>query len=113
MACLARQRVDKLQLASEQLQRASEIVWNLGVQHRVEAVAAFIEEEQTRKSLHLHPDDIALLTGHELGIAMTPDSGMTRGSVRLDSGEGWIEDGPDVQLSRLKAMLDTMEDGAI
>lgn len=80
---------------------------------RVEAVAAFIEEEQARKSLHLHPDDIALLAGHELGVELTPDTGMTRGSVRLDSGEGWIEDGPDVQLSRLKAMLDTMEDGAI
>lgn len=82
------------------------------LKQRVEAVAAFIEEEQARKSLHLHPDDIALLTGHELGVELTEDPAMTRGSVRLDSGEGWIEDGPDVQLSRLKAMLDVMEEGA-
>lgn len=76
---------------------------------RVEAVAAFIEEEQGRNHLRVHPDDIALLSGHEFGIALTPDSGIARGSVRLDTSEGWIEDGPDVQLSRLKAMLDTME----
>lgn len=76
---------------------------------RVEAVAAFVEEEQGRNHLRLHPDDIALLAGHEFGIALTPDAGIARGSVRLDTSEGWIEDGPDVQLSRLKAMLDTME----
>ncbi len=77
---------------------------------RVNAVAAFIEEEQGRNQLRLHPDDIALLTGHEFGIALTPDEGVARGSVRLDTSEGWIEDGPDVQLSRLRALLNTMDD---
>ena len=76
---------------------------------RVEAVAAFIEEEQGRNQLRVHPEDIALLAGHEFGIALTPDTAIARGSVRLETSEGWIEDGPDVQLSRLKAMLDTME----
>ena len=76
---------------------------------RVAAVAAFIEEEQGRNQLRVHPDDIALLAGHEFGIALTPDPAIARGSVRLETSEGWIEDGPDVQLSRLKAMLDTME----
>ena len=76
---------------------------------RVEAVAAFIEEEQGRNQLRVHPDDIALLAGHEFGIALMPDPALARGSVRLETSEGWIEDGPDVQLSRLKAMLDTLE----
>ena len=76
---------------------------------RVEAVAAFIDEEQTRKKLHVHPDDLMLLTGHEIGFDLVPDADLGRGSVRLDTAEGWVEDGPDVQLSRLKAMLDTME----
>lgn len=78
---------------------------------RVNAVAAFVDAEQERRSLYMHPEDIALLSAHEFGFALTPDPAMTRGSVRLDTGEGWIEDGPDVQLSRLKAMLDTMDDG--
>jgi flagellar assembly protein FliH len=29
--------------------------------------------------------------------------------VRLATADGWIEDGPDVRLSRLKALMDDME----
>jgi len=76
---------------------------------RVEAVAAFIEEGQGRQRLHVNPDDLALLAGREFGIELTPDPAVGRGSVRLDTADGWIEDGPDVQLSRLKALLDTVE----
>lgn len=76
---------------------------------RVEAVAAFVEGEQGRNALRVHPDDIALLDGCELGIEVVADPALSRGSVRLDTSDGWIEDGPDVQLSRLKAMLDGME----
>lgn len=76
---------------------------------RVEAVCAFIEEGQSRNSLHLHPQDIELLQGQEFGFPLTPDPSLGRGAVRLDTADGWIEDGPDVQLSRLKAMLDDLE----
>lgn len=76
---------------------------------RVGAVAAFIEDGQSRQRLHVHPDDIALLQGREFGLELTPDAAIGRGSVRLDTADGWIEEGPDVQLSRLRAMLDTME----
>ena len=76
---------------------------------RVEAVAAFIDDSQSRSSLHLNPEDIALLDGREIGFVLTPDSDVARGGVRLETADGWIEDGPDVQISRLKAMLDDME----
>ncbi len=76
---------------------------------RVGAVAAFIEEGQSRNSLHVNPDDIALLDGHDFGFPLTPDPSVGRGGVRLDTADGWIEDGPDTQLSRLKALLDDME----
>jgi flagellar assembly protein FliH len=76
---------------------------------RVEAVAAFIEEEQGRTGLRVNPDDLALLEDHEFGLPLTPDASVSRGGVRLDTADGWIEDGLDVQLSRLKAMLDNME----
>ena len=76
---------------------------------RAEIVAGFIEAEQGRNSLRVHPDDVALLQGCELGVAIVPDNSLGRGSIRLDTSDGWIEDGPDVQLSRLKAMLDDME----
>lgn len=104
-------------LSAAVLRLVTQIVGTAGVDRdllaqRVAAVAAFIEEEQGRKSLRLHPDDIALLSGHEFGFALTPDPALGRGSVRLDTPEGWIEDGPDVQISRLKTMLDGMEGGA-
>ncbi|MGD9811149.1 MAG: FliH/SctL family protein [Sphingobium sp.] len=76
---------------------------------RVETVAAFIEEGQSRSSLHVNPDDIALLEGREFGFPLTPDADVARGGVRLETADGWIEDGPDIQISRLKAMLDDME----
>lgn len=76
---------------------------------RVEAVAAFVEEEQGRNGLRINPDDLPLLEGQAFGLPLIPDASVTRGGVRLDTADGWIEDGLDVQLSRLKAMLDTME----
>lgn len=76
---------------------------------RVEAVAAFIEQDQANSMLCLNPEDIALLGGRELGYRIQPDASVSRGCVRLDAGDGWIEHGPDVQLSRLKALLDDME----
>ncbi|MDQ4419578.1 flagellar biosynthesis protein [Sphingobium sp. DEHP117] len=76
---------------------------------RVEAVAAFIEDEQARTALCLNPEDIPLLGGREVAWRIQPDASVARGCVRLDAGDGWIEHGPDVQLSRLKALLDDME----
>lgn len=76
---------------------------------RVEAVAAFIGEEQGRSALCLNPEDITLLAGRDIAWRIQPDASVPRGSVRLDAGDGWIEHGPDVQISRLKALLDDME----
>ncbi|MFO1260222.1 MAG: flagellar biosynthesis protein [Sphingomonadaceae bacterium] len=77
---------------------------------RVETVAAFITEEQDRNALCLNPEDLPLLAGREIAYRIQPDASVARGCVRLDAGDGWIEHGPDVQLSRLKALLDDMED---
>ena len=77
---------------------------------RVEAVAAFITEEQERSALSLNPEDIPLLAGREIAWRIQPDASVARGCVRLDAGDGWIEHGPDVQLPRLKALLDDMEE---
>ena len=42
-------------------------------------------------------------------MKLVPDKAMQRGCVRLETAEGWVEDGPDVRLSRLRALLDDME----
>ena len=76
---------------------------------RCDTVAAFIESNQDKSALHLHPDDVALLEGETIGVPMVADKSMQRGSVRLETADGWVEDGPDVRLSRLRALMDDME----
>ncbi|WP_336959587.1 flagellar biosynthesis protein [Sphingobium aquiterrae] len=79
------------------------------LRERCEAVAACVDESDGKNALHLHPDDIPLLEGATLAVPVVADLQMRRGSVRLDTADGWIEDGPDVRLSRLHALLDNME----
>lgn len=76
---------------------------------RCDAVAAFIEDNEGKSALHLHPDDVTLLEGEAIGVKLVPDNSMQRGCVRLETADGWVEDGPDVRLSRLRALLDDME----
>lgn len=76
---------------------------------RCDSVAAFIEDNDEKSALHLHPEDIELLEGEAVGVKLVADKGMQRGCVRLETADGWVEDGPDVRLSRLRALLDDME----
>ncbi|OAN57702.1 MULTISPECIES: FliH/SctL family protein [unclassified Sphingobium] len=76
---------------------------------RCDTVAAFIESNQDRSALHVHPDDAELLRDEAIGVPMVADKTMHRGCVRLETADGWVEDGPDVRLSRLRALMDDME----
>ncbi|WP_022683766.1 FliH/SctL family protein [Sphingobium bisphenolivorans] len=76
---------------------------------RCDIVAAFIEDNDDKSALHLHPDDATLLEDQEIGVKLVADRDMHRGCVRLETADGWVEDGPDVRLSRLRALLDDME----
>ena len=76
---------------------------------RCEAVAAFIDDSSDKSALHLHPDDVALLEGEQIGVPLVSDKSMQRGCVRLETADGWVEDGPDVRLARLRALMDDME----
>lgn len=76
---------------------------------RCDTVSAFIEDSEGKGALHLHPDDIVLLEGEDIAVKLVPDAAMRRGCVRLETGDGWVEDGPDVRLARLRALLDEME----
>ena len=45
----------------------------------------------------------------QVGVALAANPALSRGSVRLATAEGWVEDGPDVRLDRLRALMDDME----
>lgn len=75
---------------------------------RAEAAAALIGEETEPARLRLNPADLPLIDAARIPVAIVGDSGLARGSLVLETGQGWIEDGPAVRLDRLRAELDLM-----
>jgi flagellar assembly protein FliH len=75
---------------------------------RAEAAAALIGSETEPSCLRLHPEDVPLLDGAHLPVDLVGDPNLQRGSLVLETGAGWIEDGPAVRLDRLRAELDRM-----
>lgn len=78
---------------------------------RAAAAAALIGEETEPGRLRVHPDDLALLGGAALPVPLVADPALERGAILLETGLGWIEDGPAVRLERLRAELDRMGAG--
>jgi flagellar assembly protein FliH len=76
---------------------------------RCEAVAACIDSDEAKARLEVNPEDISLLEAETLRFTLVASADVPRGSVRLATADGWIEDGPDVRLARLKALMDDME----
>ena len=78
------------------------------LQERVQAIAAMIAEETVPKRLRLHPTDVARLQGATLPLDMVADPMLAPGTIVLDTGSGWVEDGPHVRLEKLRAQLDRL-----
>lgn len=75
---------------------------------RAEAVAELVTAEAGPARLRLHPEDIARLAHFDLGVPIAADHHLTPGTIVLETAEGWIEDGPQVRLARLRSQLDAM-----
>jgi flagellar assembly protein FliH len=75
---------------------------------RAKAAAALIGEATQPARLRANPADAALLAEADLAIEVRGDPALARGTVLLETGDGWIEDGPAVRLDRLRAELDKL-----
>ena len=75
---------------------------------RTKAAAALIGENVEPSELRMHPRDAELLKEAQLDVTVVADPSLARGTIVLQTGHGWIEDGPDVRLERLRAELDRM-----
>lgn len=75
---------------------------------RAEAIAELVTAEAGPSRLRLHPDDVARIADQDLGVPIVGDSHLSPGTILLETGEGWIEDGPQVRLARLRTQLDAM-----
>ena len=75
---------------------------------RVAVVAQLIADASAPRRMRLHPDDIKRLAGADLDVEIIPDASMLPGSVFVETGTGWVEDGPDVGLEKLRQALERM-----
>lgn len=75
---------------------------------RAARAAQLIGEETAPSRLLVHPDDVELLGQAQLSVSVAGDASLSRGTILLETGEGWLEDGPEVRLDRLRAELDSM-----
>jgi flagellar assembly protein FliH len=75
---------------------------------RAEAAAALIGTETAPARLRVHPDDLSFFIGARIPVEIMADPHVERGGLRLETGQGWIEDGPSVRLDRLRAELDRL-----
>ena len=63
---------------------------------RVARAAAMLARADDARVLRLHPDDLALVASRlPEGLAVEPDPALERGSLRMETASGGIEDGPD------------------
>src|SRR3954464_39775 len=75
---------------------------------RANAAAELVGKDVEPTRLRAHPDDIPYLEAGRLEGPLRAGPSLTRGSIVLETGHGWIEDGPAVRLDRLRAELDKM-----
>lgn len=75
---------------------------------RIDSIAALIVDETAPSRLRLNPADVARLAGMTLPLAAIADPNVTPGSILVETGSGWIEDGPAVRLEKLHGALDRL-----
>ena len=66
-----------------------------GLGRRVEAAAALLQRKTDERIVRLHPSDHALvLPLVDPALTLVPDPAIERGSLRIDTDDGGVEDGP-------------------
>lgn len=77
---------------------------------RAHRAAALIADADMARTLHLHPDDIALIDAAAIPLSIVADPALIRGSLRIACSTGWIEDGVATRLDALRDLLGEEED---
>lgn len=75
---------------------------------RAQAAAALVVDQGDHPRLRVHPGDAEFLAAADLPVDVLADPAMPLGGIMLETAYGWIEDGPQVRLSRLHDALDNL-----
>jgi flagellar assembly protein FliH len=75
---------------------------------RATRAAVIVAEAGTPAKMRLNPSDHGFLEGADLPVEMVSDARLAPGTVLLETADGWIEDGSDVGIEKLRIALDRM-----
>jgi flagellar assembly protein FliH len=75
---------------------------------RAQSAAEMIGDLAGTLRLRVNPQDADLLSDAAIAIPIVGDSHLHRGTILLETDEGWIEDGPEARLEQLRSALDKM-----
>ena len=75
---------------------------------RAMAAAEVVAEETAPVKMRVSPEDYERLQGARLPVELVADHHLAHGAILLETSGGWIEDGPEVRLDKLRAALDQM-----
>lgn len=75
---------------------------------RARAAAAIVIEQGDHPRLRANSDDAEFLSNANLPVEVFADPAMAHGSFVIETAHGWIEDGPEVRLQRLRDALDRL-----
>lgn len=79
---------------------------------RAEKMAMLVGQTVEPVRLHIHPDDAELVRAACPDLTLVSDRTRLRGSLLLETGHGWFEDGPEQRLAGLRTELGKMGCGA-
>ena len=73
---------------------------------RIARAAALLSRADDERLLRLHPDDLVLVEqALPPGLPVAPDPALPRGTVRIESAQGGVEDGPEAWRAALAEAL--------
>lgn len=75
------------------------------LQGRVAVAAEILTAADNDRTLWLHPLDAALVEHSRFGFPIAADPELPRGSLRIETGSGWVEHGRNVYLDALDQQL--------
>ncbi len=75
------------------------------LEKQIEKAAAIMIEADEARQIILHPEDAKLLGSTVNGLAVKSDPELSRGTIRIECSQGWIEHGTALGLERLRECL--------
>jgi flagellar assembly protein FliH len=75
------------------------------LEQQIGRATALISEAEAARTIWLNPEDYQLLANADLGLAMNVDPDLSRGDMRIDCSDSWIEMGAAFGIEKLRDMF--------